>query len=191
MHNHCFSNWILFCMIQHRKDFWQLLELFDLKGEVVEVGVAEGNNSELMATWDCVTKMWMVDNWATIEGQKGDGSEIQSWHDSNYIKCAAICERDIKCKMIQGMSTIVAEQFENDSLIMVYLDADHSFDAVKRDLVAWYPKVKSGGIIAGHDFLAEEYGVNQSVKEFCSGRFEINLIPEFSPEDASFWFRKI
>lgn len=177
-------------MIQHRKDFWQLFESFGLKGEVAEIGVAEGNNSELMASWDCVIKMWMVDNWATIEGQKGDGSEGQAWHNLNHLRCQVIAENNPKCVMLKGLSIEMAKTIPDDSLIMVYLDADHSYEGVKSDLHVWSPKVISGGIISGHDYLSEEYGVKRAVDEFCNGRFDINIIPELSPENASFWFQK-
>lgn len=178
-------------MIQHRKYLFKVLEHFGLIGEVAEVGVAEGNNSELMASWDCVTKVWMVDNWSTIEGQKGDGSNPQEWHKDNYMKCMNIAFHNNKCYIQPGMSVEVAKTIPDESLIMVYLDADHSYEAVKSDLNVWFNKVKSGGLLAGHDFLNEEYGVKQAVNEFCSGRFEINIIPEFQDCDASFWFRKI
>jgi len=176
-------------VIQHRKHFYKVLEHFNLRGEVVEVGVAEGNNSQLMASWDCVTKLWMVDNWATIEGQKGDGSHNQDWHDWNYSE-AMRKTTGMNVEAIISMSVNAATKFDDNSLIMVYLDADHSYEAVRADLAAWFPKVKTGGIIAGHDYLAEEYGVRKAVDEFCMGRFEVNIIPEFSPEDASFWFQK-
>lgn len=177
-------------MIQYRKHLFKVLEHFGLVGEVAEIGVAEGNNSELMASWHCVTKLIMVDNWATIEGQKGDGSNPQHWHDDNYMRCVSIVSHNPKCKMITGLSVKAAEQIPDDSLVMVYIDADHSYEAVKADLNAWFPKVKTGGLIVGHDYKAVEYGVKQAVDEFCSGRFEVNIIPEDQDCDASFWFRK-
>jgi len=178
-------------VIERRQDIWKLFDHFGLVGEIAEVGVAEAYFSEQIATWDAVTKVWMIDNWATIEGQKGDASNPQEWHDSNYIRAASICEHNVKCKMVPGLSTVIAEQFEPESLVMVYLDANHSYEAVKADLNAWFDKVKSGGIISGHDYLSEEYGVKQAVNEFCSGIFEIHIIPEFEPYNASFWFRKL
>lgn len=178
-------------MIQHRKDLFKVLEHFNLKGEIAEVGVAEGNNSELMATWDCVTKVWMIDTWSTIDGQKGDGSNPQEWHSDNYMKCMNIAFHNVKCYISPGMSIDVAKIVPDESLIMVYLDANHSYEAVIDDLNAWFPKIVSGGIISGHDFMNDEYGVKRAVNEFCSGRFKINIIPETQDCDASFWFIKI
>jgi hypothetical protein len=39
-------------------------------------------------------------------------------------------------------------------LDFVYLDADHAHASVKADLAAWFPLVKSGGVFAGHDWVA-------------------------------------
>jgi hypothetical protein len=45
--------------------------------------------------------------------------------------------------------------------------------------------------MAGHDFLAKDYGVEKAVYEFCQQKnYEINTIPELSDENASFWFQK-
>jgi hypothetical protein len=53
----------------------------------------------------------------------------------------------------------------------VYLDADHSYANVAADLNLWFPKVRPGGIIGGHDYaLAQFPGVKQAVDEFCAVR---------------------
>lgn len=45
-----------------------------------------------------------------------------------------------------------SEWYENKSLDFVFIDADHSYAAVKADIEAWLPKIKSGGVLAGHDY---------------------------------------
>lgn len=48
----------------------------------------------------------------------------------------------------------------------VFIDADHSYDAVKQDIAAWLPKVKAGGWIGGHDFHPRKFpGVVNAVRE--------------------------
>jgi hypothetical protein len=59
-----------------------------------------------------------------------------------------------------------AAHYGDASLDYVYLDADHHYEAVCRDIDAWLPKVKPGGVIAGHDFCEyPEFGVIQAVTE--------------------------
>jgi hypothetical protein len=59
-----------------------------------------------------------------------------------------------------------ATRYPDASLDYVYIDADHYYEAVCRDIDAWIPKVKPGGIIAGHDFCEYPgYGVMRAVTE--------------------------
>jgi hypothetical protein len=54
-----------------------------------------------------------------------------------------------------------------DQLVdIVYIDALHTYDAVKADIKAWWPKIKPGGFLAGHDYHAKWPGVIQAVDEF-------------------------
>lgn len=52
---------------------------------------------------------------------------------------------------IKNFSVPAADEFEDESLDFVYIDALHTYDAVKADIAAWLPKVKKGGFIGGHD----------------------------------------
>jgi predicted O-methyltransferase YrrM len=71
----------------------------------------------------------------------------------------------------QADSLMTARQFADNSLDFVYLDADHSVESVQEDIAAWFPKIRSGGLLAGHDFLdgktAEcEFGVQTAVQNW-------------------------
>ena len=55
-------------------------------------------------------------------------------------------------EIMRGPSVEMANLIKDSFLDMVFLDADHTTPSVTSDLNAWYPKVKPGGIIAGHDF---------------------------------------
>lgn len=56
------------------------------------------------------------------------------------------------CGLILAPSTRAASFFRDESLDFVFVDAAHDFESVSRDLAAWYPKVRVGGRIAGHDY---------------------------------------
>lgn len=68
--------------------------------------------------------------------------------------------------IIPQPSEQAAHIFENNSLDFVYIDASHDYESVKQDLQAWYPKLKIGGTIGGHDY--EWGGVKQAVDEFAN-----------------------
>jgi protein-L-isoaspartate O-methyltransferase len=51
----------------------------------------------------------------------------------------------------QNLSHKAAEGFMDETVDMVFIDADHSYEGVKKDFEAWFPKIKHGGKIAFHD----------------------------------------
>ena len=72
-----------------------------------------------------------------------------------------------KVEFIEGLSTESAERFADKSIDLVFIDADHSREGVRTDLIAWVPKVKPGGVISGHDYGSHTYpAVAEVVDEF-------------------------
>jgi hypothetical protein len=59
-----------------------------------------------------------------------------------------------------------AKLYNDNSLDFIFLDGDHNYKGIKSDLIAWYPKLKSGGTFAGHDHEPAFPGVPLAVKEF-------------------------
>ena len=49
-------------------------------------------------------------------------------------------------------TTQAASNFADGSVDFVFIDADHSYEAVKQDIQTWLPKVRHGGVLAGHDY---------------------------------------
>lgn len=54
---------------------------------------------------------------------------------------------------VMRMTTIqAATHFVNGTVDFVFVDADHSYEGCRTDIEAWLPKIKNGGVLAGHDF---------------------------------------
>jgi hypothetical protein len=68
-------------------------------------------------------------------------------------------------------STEAAKHFPDNSISAIFIDGDHSQEAVQADIRAWYPKVKQDGIMAGHDI--DESGVSAAVKYCLGDAFEV------------------
>jgi hypothetical protein len=84
----------------------------------------------------------------------------------------------------------MAVNVPDESLDCLYIDCCHEYGCVKNDLAAWYPKVKKGGIVAGHDVKNPMYGVERAVYKFTNQiGVTYQIIPENGP-DASFYFYK-
>jgi len=91
-------------------------------------------------------------------------------------------------------SVLAAKTVEDELLDFVFLDANHSYEATWADLTAWYPKVRPGGIVSGHDFLDSEnscgsrFGVKSAVTEFVANfNMALNIADEQWP---TWWFYK-
>lgn len=76
------------------------------------------------------------------------------------------------------VSVAAAAQFEDDSLDFVFLDADHTYEGVKADILAWLPKVKPGGMLAGDDYNYFP-GVKKAVDELLPAK-EIARLPTWT-----------
>jgi predicted O-methyltransferase YrrM len=64
---------------------------------------------------------------------------------------------------IEAKSSVAANQIDDGSLDLVFIDANHSYEYVKDDIIKYTPKLKSTGLLTGHDI--DYPGVNQAVTE--------------------------
>lgn len=173
-------------MIKHRS---QLNKIINIEDPAAEIGVAEGFFSRDMLAWG-LTKLYMVDAWQTI-GEKGDGASPQSWHDKNMQDAIKrVAPFGDKAVILRGLSVKMAELVPNESLGLVYLDAGHDYENVIADLKEWFPKLKKGGVMAGHDYYSDSYGVKRAVHEFTKDKYELYIIEEHKRDDAGFYFIK-
>jgi predicted O-methyltransferase YrrM len=99
----------------------------------------------------------------------------QSDHDENleHVKEMLGKEAPGRFTVHRGYSVAVANEFKDNQLDFVYIDARHDYEGVLEDLEAWWPKLKVGGLIAGHDYVPDQikekegaFGVQKAVKEF-------------------------
>jgi len=71
--------------------------------------------------------------------------------------------------------------FPNGYFDLVFIDAEHTYDALKKDINLWWPLLRSGGIICGHDYHgkygARYPGVKQAVDEIF-GEENIECLPD-------------
>jgi len=112
------------------------------------------------------------------DGEMPDGKNARIWQEQNggadalYNNFLRNTNNSIAKECLAGHyrcdSADGAKYFEDKSVDFCFIDASHLYENVYRDLYAWFPKMKSGGILAGHDF---EYignnGVGKAVKQFC------------------------
>lgn len=173
-------------MITKRNELYKLLPQ---GATTVELGVAEGLFSRDILNWG-LGNHFLVDAWKTLD-TIGDGSSEQSWHDKNYENAIKLINPfGDRAIVLRGLTTEMANYVPNNSVDLLYHDAGHDYGSVYSDLVAWYSKVKAGGVIAFHDYENPAYGVKLAVQKFVDNRYQIFLLPETNKEDAGAYFIK-
>lgn len=132
---------------------------------VVEVGVFRGDFSEqLRNALNLRAFLQLVDPWCNIECP---GEMIGGEEDYQHVKDRF--KDDSNIQIHRKTSEEALADFFNDSVGLVYLDANHEYMHVKHDLHHWWKKLQKDGILAGHDiFTVNHFGVTQAVLEFAA-----------------------
>lgn len=151
----------------------EYLELIEQGKVVVELGAWKGKSTSFIVTE--IINRGLDTQFYTVDTFKGvtDGSdlnEIKAYEQFNLDAIEAEYERNTAhlkgyYTTIVSMSDVASTLFEDGSVDAIFIDAGHSYESVIKDLRAWYPKMRKGGLMAGHDFFNYE-GVNKAVLEF-------------------------
>lgn len=114
-----------------------------------EIGVWKGGFSEAMCKALPGLRLRCVDAWGSDPNyherkQQASWSKIRSQAEARL--------RPYACVIDARLSVVAAASVPDRSLDFVYIDANHGREAVYADLVSWVPKVRAGGVVAGHDY---------------------------------------
>jgi hypothetical protein len=119
----------------------------------VECGSLHGESAGLMLAFPFIVKLHCIDI---------RDSRILAARLAPFLKSG-------RCTFHHGTSRQC--QAEIPEVDVAYIDADHSYDAVKDDIAVWYPRVAVGGALCGHDYHPSGNawpGVRRAVDEFVA-----------------------
>lgn len=140
--------------------------------KVCEIGVRDGENLLKMYS-ESLDELVAVDIWKeTGVLSENDLKYSQAELDNQYNQVIEMSKKtNNKIKVIKSFSDKASQNFENEYFDFIYIDADHTYEAVKLDLKSWWPKLKVGGLIGLHDYVDikhgdVEFGVVKAVDEF-------------------------
>lgn len=86
-------------------------------------------------------------------------------HNKHYQDIMNFCSRyPSRTKIIKDYTTEAAKLYEDGEFDFVFIDADHGYEGCLRDIKAWEPKVRAGGVVFGHDIHFPT--VKQAVTEY-------------------------
>lgn len=153
----------------NRQDFVNLINQNDYRAGV-EIGVHRGLFSNHLLKNSHLEVLYSVDCWATNkENQDPNGT---------YQYCTKLLSQyGERSKIIKEYSVPASLKFPDDSLDFIYIDAPHDYYSVITDINVWFPKLRSGGILAGHDYHSDWPGVIDAVNEFFNShkRYILNI----------------
>lgn len=134
-------------------------------GVIVEVGVYMGRSLSRIAPL-CRSngnRLVAIDNWqGCIElDEVGKGIPLLERFRQN-MEWLGLWET---VEPMTGDSADSAANFADESIDLVFIDATHYYEPVKRDIRAWWPKLKPGGVLLGHDFRPGFGGLVRAVRE--------------------------
>jgi predicted O-methyltransferase YrrM len=139
----------------------------------LEIGSWVGESALMIGSFKFVKSITSIDQCSLI---------VDTYY--NNLRCLNKDARFINKKSYDAVIDIC-----DDSIDILYVDGEHTYDTVKRDLLDYYPKVKHGGVIGGHDYSVKSFpGVVQAVDEFCE---EFGLTVDYKFIDTSFIIKKV
>lgn len=146
----------------------------------VEVGVSTGRFSLFLCSLPLEMTMLAVDEWRERPENAQIGRETYTgWNaEACYQDLKRIAAEHFPDRLfLRRMDSVKAAQtVEDGSIDFVFIDADHSYEGCKADIEAWAPKVRKGGMVAGHDYHRENWpGVVRAVDELGE---KINVLPD-------------
>lgn len=176
--------------INSRVQIVELMKHFNLPLIAAEVGVAEGRLSKELLNWG-IEKLYLIDIWEKVPFIKGCGSFEQNWHDDNYNQVLEkIKGNEDKVVLLKGFSYKMAENIPDESLGLVYIDGDHTYEGARADIDSYWSKLVPGGIMCFHDAANPTYGIQNAIHDFTKG-IGINMLEEDGRiENKGAWIRK-
>lgn len=142
-----------------------------------EVGVWRGETcSKVLARCPNVT-LYLIDRWKppkkgdsySRSGAKIAAKSIKEHKEAFDLTMSLIKPYEDRAIVLKGDTVPMAKKIEDGILDFAFIDADHSFEGVYNDILAYLPKIKVGGWIGGHDYNGK-WEVEDAVHTFFDKR---------------------
>ncbi|QDT40359.1 hypothetical protein Pan241w_04150 [Gimesia alba] len=144
---------------------------------LAEIGVRDGDHLHSLLKSN-PEQMVAIDLWKD-DGVLGHNDALfnQEQIERCYQKVCRLGEQHSCLEIYRGLSAEIAPHFSDGHFDFIYIDADHTYEGVCQDLELWWPKVRRGGVLSGHDYILRKnpkglvFGVVPAVHEFIGRHF--------------------
>ena len=140
--------------MEDRREICDLLNSQGLTGKGVEIGSFVGRYARhILDNWKGT--LYLIDPWKEPPKNSDVGGSVNNVVNPETMLKATKTLKGVEDRaiMIRAFSHQVVDLFQDESLDFIYIDGDHSYKGAKQDIESWHPKIKKGGLMAGHDYL--------------------------------------
>ena len=134
-----------------------------------EIGVCNGRYSKILCEKIPDLELIGIDYYRPYGGH--GIHRLQSTQDDNLLVTREKLKDYPKYTLLINVAHEAVKWIADESLDFVFIDSDHSYEAVYQDIRDWAPKVRKGGIVSGHDYYqgkSGRMGVVKAVDEFIA-----------------------
>jgi len=159
----------------NRLDIPAIQKELGVDGPGAEIGVANGVFTKYLAP-KC-SKLYAIDPWRIFSKEEWFDCINSTQANLDAMASGAIrrLSKFPNVEILRKTSKDASAIFADGSLAWAFIDANHQYEACLEDMNLWFPKVKKGGFLCGHDYCTEdnvktdyvEIGVGKAVREFC------------------------
>lgn len=147
----------------------------DRPSTFVELGAWKGKSSAFLATEIANSgkpiKLYVVDAWDGRGHTNPDGTtEYNEWQEDIDAGLHKMFTENLQPVVdyytaVKKDTVEAADDFENETVDFLWIDTTQDYDMVSAEIQAWIPKIKTGGYMGGHDFIAGAESIGRAVKE--------------------------
>lgn len=136
--------------LSHRDQLGALLTKWGMCSSMVEVGTFKGDYARVLLN-TFPGRLYCIDPWVNQPREDYfDGANLYPMDE--VFREAQVKLNDPRCTLIRAKGSEAVGGFGPESQDAVYLDGNHRLEIVRAELQAWWPRVKIGGILCGHDY---------------------------------------
>jgi hypothetical protein len=150
-----------------------LIKTGKITGTAVEIGVANGTYALYNLNHWKGEKYVMVDPWRRYQDWTDLGSYTDDILEAAYLSVTKETMNNSCAVIHRTFSVSAAALYPDNYFDWVFIDGNHDYEYVKKDILSWWPKYKSGGCFGGHDYIGWD-GVKRAVDELVRD-YNLNL----------------
>lgn len=134
-------------------------------GICAEIGVRTGDNAERILNLSMPKQLYLIDCWDFTKSRCDNGEQMNKTYNPQewFERISNKYGNRNNVEVLRKTSFEASQQFEDNYFDWAYIDAAHDYESVMEDCEVWWPKIKRGGFLCGHDYRGN---VRKAVDDF-------------------------